>query len=70
MKHFNSCPGWAFKILTSLCISHIKQQLSENLIYEPTNPHCFVLNGDLFAYTNNRLLIADEAETGFAMLVN
>lgn len=70
MYPLNSHPDWVFKLLTTLCIGQVKEQLSDNLNSYPTNPPCFIFNGQLFAYTNSRLLIADEFETEFAMQVN
>ena len=62
-------PKKAIQICESLCLSQVKEQLIENLIYFNNNPQSFIYNGQLFAFTNNRSFFSDDAFTGnFASL--
>lgn len=48
------------QIFTSLCLSHVKEQLPENLIYFGINPASFICNGHLYSFIHNRSLVLDE----------
>jgi len=57
-------PKTAIEICTSLCLSQVKEQLIENLIYFNNNPQSFIYNGELFAFTNNRSFFVDDSVQG------
>ena len=54
------------KILTglfnNLCLSQVKEQLSENLLYDNASPESFVCKGELFLFTDHRLIIENGSD--------
>ena len=61
MKHFYKSPDQVFKIFSKLCLSQVKEQLTENLVFGVSNPPSFVYNGQLFSYIHNRSIILDDS---------
>ena len=61
MFSFKKFPQAAMNMFTSLCLSQVKEQLPENLIYFNGNPKSFVHNGHLFVFDDNRAFYADES---------
>jgi hypothetical protein len=64
MFRLRKFPKTAIEICTTLCLSQVKEQLVENLIYFNGNPQSFIYNGQLFAFTNNRSFFADDSLSG------
>ena len=65
MYRFTKSPDSIVQIFTSLCLSQVKEQLPENLIYVGTNPASFICNGHLYSFVHNRSLILDESPDEF-----
>jgi len=64
MFRLTKFPKTAIEICTSLCLSQVKEQLIENLIYFNNNPQSFIYNGELFAFTSNRSFFTDDLVQG------
>ena len=58
------------RIFTSLCLSQVKEQLPENLIYFTSNPASFICDGELFSFIPNRSLVLDESLTEYGINLN
>lgn len=58
------------QIFTNLCLSQVKEQLTENLIYCSANPTSFICNGQLFSYIHNRSIIPDDSLIQYGVDVN
>ncbi len=63
-------PNPILKIFTSLCLSQVKEQLTENLIYFGTNPSSFICGGHLYSYIQNRSIILDESLSEYGINLN
>ena len=46
-------PGAIIHIFTRLCLSQVKEQLPENLIYFVSNPISFICKGHLYSFLDN-----------------
>lgn len=55
------------QIFTKLCLSQVKEQLTENLIYTVLNPESFTSNGQLYSFTDNESVIFDETLQEFSI---
>lgn len=60
MYRLAKSPDSIIQIFTSLCLSQVKEQLPENLIYFTTNPVSFICNSHLYCFISNLCLILDE----------
>ena len=49
------------QIFINLCLSQVKEQLTENLIYSIFNPQSFICDGHLYSIVHNRSVILDES---------
>lgn len=69
MFHFSKKPLSLVDIYSTLCLSQVKDQLLENLVYITPNPPSFVYNGHLFVYTTNKAIMESEPhpEMGLAI---
>lgn len=56
-----------FQIFTSLCLSQVKQQLTENLTSCSADPANFTCNGRHFSFIPNKSLILDESLTEYGI---
>lgn len=54
-------------LFKDLCLSQVKEQLTENLIYFNPNPTSFICNGHLFAITSNKAFITDKMHPGYGL---
>ncbi|MCW3092780.1 MAG: hypothetical protein JWP81_3849 [Ferruginibacter sp.] len=70
MYRLAKSPGSLIQIFTSLCLSHVKEQLTENLIQTRENPTSFAMNGQLFTYIHNRSIILDESLLKYGIELN
>lgn len=61
MYNFTKSPNALLNMFTTLCLSQVKEQLTENLVFGVSNPPSFVLNGQLFSYIHNRSIILDDS---------
>jgi len=61
MRKFTHSPNAIIQIFTSLCLSHVKEQLVDNLACSSANPESFMLNNQLFVFNHNRSFIIDES---------
>lgn len=61
MYNLTKSPKALLNIFTTLCLSQVKEQLNENLVFGVSNPPSFVYNGQLFSYIHNRSVILDES---------
>ena len=68
MFHFKKLPHSIVQMFNGLCLSQVKDQLTENLTYFNPNPPSFVCNGHLFAFTNNKSFLIDEHQPYGIML--
>ncbi|MEO7767221.1 MAG: hypothetical protein ABIS01_07335 [Ferruginibacter sp.] len=59
MYSLTKAPESFIQIFTTLCLSHVKEQLTENLICCCENPTSFTLGGELFVHIPNRSIILD-----------
>ena len=53
-------PEAIIHIFTRLCLSQVKEQLPENLIYFGSNPISFICKGHLYSFLDNLSLILEE----------
>lgn len=60
-------PGAAISLFTSLCLSQVKEQLPENLVYFNTNPESFIWNGELYVHTHNQTIIDLDLQPGHGL---
>jgi hypothetical protein len=67
MYRLTKSPDAIVQIFTSLCLSQVKEQLPENLIYIGINPASFICNGHLYSFIHNLSLILDESLDEFAL---
>ncbi len=67
MLPFTRLPNAVFEIFTTLCLSQVKEQLPENLLFINPNPPSFIYNGQLFAFSHNQSFIEDEIEAGYGL---
>ena len=58
------------QIFTSLCLSQVKEQLTENLVQYSPNPASFICDGQLFSFVHNRSLILDESLAQYGINLN
>lgn len=58
------------QIFTSLCLSQVKEQLTENLIYSGINPPSFICEGHLYSFIHNKSLILDESLAEYGIDLN
>lgn len=58
------------QIFTSLCLSQVKEQLTENLIYCNSNPSSFIHEGHLYSFVQNRSLILDDSLVEYGINLN
>ena len=58
-------PDSLIRIFTRLCLSQVKEQLTENLIYTVLNPESFICNGHLYCFIHNKSVILDETLPGY-----
>lgn len=70
MYNLTKSPKALFRIFTSLCLSQVKEQLTENLVYSTSNPTSFMCDGQLFSYVPNRSLIVDESLSEYGIELN
>ncbi len=70
MHRLTKSPYAIVQIFTSLCLSHVKEQLNENLIYGDSNPASFMCDGQLFSFIPNRSLVLDESLTEYGINLN
>ena len=62
-------PQAVFGMFTSLCLSQVKEQLTENLQYYNPNPPSFICGGDLFVVSPNESFIKDEIEESYGLKI-
>ena len=67
MQKLMHSPKAIVRMFNNLCLSHVKDQLVENLHYFTDNPSSFVLNGQLFVHSHNRSFIVDESLNEYGM---
>lgn len=70
MYSLTGSPGAFIQIFTSLCLSQVKEQLTENLHLYNYNPTSFTCNGQLFSCIANRSAIIDESLTEYGINLN
>ena len=61
MQKLMHSPKAIVRMFNNLCLSHVKDQLVENLHHYSENPNSFVFNDELFVYCHNRSFIIDES---------
>ena len=61
MYNLAKSPKALLNIFKTLCLSQVKEQLTENLVFGVSNPPSFVYNGQLFSYIHNRSIILDDS---------
>jgi len=64
MLRFATISGSVIDIFTNLCLSQVKEQLTENLLYFNPNPPSFIYNGHLFTFSPNQTFISSEPFPG------
>lgn len=64
MFRFSNYPNTVVGMFTTLCLSQVKEQLPENLVYLNGNPPSFMMNGHLFAFTDNQTFISSDPHPG------
>ena len=69
MNKFKISSSKIVRIFTDLCLSQVKEQLTENLTYFNANPPSFILDGNLFAYTINQSFLNPESLNNFGSCV-
>ena len=62
--------GSFIQIFTRLCLSQVKEQLTENLVQYSPNPASFICDGQLFSFVHNRSLILDESLAQYGINLN
>ncbi len=70
MSKFIKSPEAIIQIFNSLCLSHVKEQLTENLSHFNDNPASFISNGHLYAFAPNRSFILDESLIQYGIDLN
>ena len=63
-------PRAIVQIFTCLCLSQVKEQLIENLVYTGRNPVSFILNNELYTFIQNDSLILDVSFAEFETDLN
>ena len=61
MYRLAKSPDSIIQIFTSLCLSHVKEQLTENLIYIGSNPPSFICDEQLYVFIHNKTLMLEES---------
>ncbi|MDO9375968.1 MAG: hypothetical protein V4725_11565 [Bacteroidota bacterium] len=62
-------PTSVFGIFTSLCLSQVKEQLTENIHYYTPNPPSFICDGHLFVVAPAETFIKDEIEESYGLKI-
>lgn len=70
MSKFIKSPDAIIQIFNSLCLSHVKEQLTENLSWFSNNPTSFICNDQLFTFAHNKSFILDESLTQYGIDIN
>ena len=70
MYNLKKSPNSLLYFFTTLCLSQVKEQLNENVVYCTANPTSFMCNGQLFSYVHNRSLILDESLSEYGIELN
>ena len=70
MSKFIKSPDAIIQIFNSLCLSHVKEQLTENLSCIGNNPTSFICNGELFTFAHNKSFILDESLNEYGIDIN
>ena len=70
MYKLANSPNSIVQIFTSLCLSQVKEQLTDNLILYRTQPTSFICDGDLFTFIHNRSIILDESLAEYGVNLN
>lgn len=58
------------QIFTTLCLSHVKELLTENLVHFNKSSTSFICDGQLFSIADNRSFIVDESLTEYGIKLN
>lgn len=61
MYKLANSPDAIIHIFTRLCLSQVKEQLPENLMYFGSNPISFICKGHLYCFLDNLSLILEES---------
>lgn len=69
MLKFTKLPTAVFGMFTSLCLSQVKEQLTENLHYYNPNPPSFICDNNLFVVAPNESFIKDEIEESYGLKI-
>ena len=59
MIRLTKFPKAAIGLFNNLCLSQVKDQLFENLLYCNSNPPGFVFEGQLFAFADNCFILSE-----------
>jgi hypothetical protein len=70
MYRLAKSPDSIIQIFTSLCLSQVKEQLPENLMYFGINPVSFIYDSDLYSFIHNKSIILDESVYEYAVNLN
>lgn len=70
MYRLGKSPDSIIQIFTSLCLSQVKDQLTENLLCSGSNPTSYIFNDHLFSFIPNRSLILDESLVDYGINLN
>ena len=70
MSKFIKSPDAIVQIFNNLCLSHVKEQLTENLTYFGYNPGSFICDGQLYTIAPNKSFILDESLSQYGININ
>ena len=69
MLKFTRLPNAVFEMFKSLCLSQVKEQLTENLQFFNPNPPSFICDGHLFVVCPNESFIKDEIQESYGLKI-
>ncbi|MEO6547501.1 MAG: hypothetical protein ABIN94_05855 [Ferruginibacter sp.] len=70
MHRLRKAPESLIQIFNKLCLSQVKEQLTENLVYTLANPQSFTLYGHLYTYIPYSSVILDESLVLYGVDIN